>query len=181
MCCLAIKIAYLLVGIIIGGFINRYWCGVQLKKKKKEQAEFKRVTGFATPQEWEASEEAYEKGQELMMKFISEWKGERNSALGNLLFETMVNFIGNKDTIDNNSQLIVEDLKYRKYNEDNILDAITYGFWYRNASMNDGIDVPKGNKLQWLYWYTTAADEIKEKWRRDVLNPKVGQDKGDSL
>lgn len=31
-----------------------------------------------------------------------------------------------------------------------MLEAITYGFEYHRDSMNDNVDVPNGNKLQWI-------------------------------
>ncbi len=42
-----------------------------------------------------------------------------------------------------------------------ILQAITYGFEYHRDSMNNDIDVPLGNKLQWLMWLKSKSDENK--------------------
>ncbi len=39
------------------------------------------------------------------------------------------------------------------FNIKDILEAIKHGFEYHRDSQNDGIDVPKGNKLQWLQHY----------------------------
>ncbi len=38
----------------------------------------------------------------------------------------------------------------REFTLAQMLEAIKYGFEYHRDSMNDGQDVPEGNKLQWL-------------------------------
>lgn len=43
-----------------------------------------------------------------------------------------------------------EPEKKLDYSLDDILDAIKYGFEYHRDAQNNGIDVPLGNKLQWL-------------------------------
>ena len=43
-----------------------------------------------------------------------------------------------------------QQLSENKFSEADMMDAIEYGFKYFRDSQNNGIDVPKGNKLQWL-------------------------------
>lgn len=43
-----------------------------------------------------------------------------------------------------------------------MLQAIKYGFEYHRDSMNDGVDVPEGNKLQWLIGSYISVDKHKE-------------------
>jgi len=54
----------------------------------------------------------------------------------------------------------------RNHDNEIILDAITYGFSYHRDSMNDNIDVPEGNKLQWLQYWLQASEEEKENYRK---------------
>lgn len=51
----------------------------------QEKKEFQEVTGFNSPEEMLAYEQGYEAAQQAMMKYIAEWKGETNSALGTAL------------------------------------------------------------------------------------------------
>lgn len=50
-------------------------------------------------------------------------------------------------------ELIGSDNQKINWKLDDILNAIKYGFEYHRDSMNDEIDVPLGNKLQWLEYY----------------------------
>jgi len=53
-----------------------------------------------------------------------------------------------------------------KYNLDDIIEAVQYGFDYRVDSMNDGKHVPLGNTLQWLMvrkGLKQVPDEFAEK------------------
>ncbi len=46
-----------------------------------------------------------------------------------------------------------------------IIDAVQYGFDYREQSQNDNKSVPIGNTLQWLMWkkeLIEVPDEFKE-------------------
>jgi len=36
------------------------------------------------------------------------------------------------------------------YTLDDMIEAVQYGFMYREESMHDGISVPVGNILQWI-------------------------------
>ena len=56
-----------------------------------------------------------------------------------------------------------QQLNEKKFSENDMMDAIEYGFKYFRDSQNNGIDVPKGNKLQWLLnrKYTTKTFEVE--------------------
>lgn len=47
--------------------------------------DFKTITGFDTPAEFEAYEKGREHEEAVLLKFIENWKGETNSLLGGLL------------------------------------------------------------------------------------------------
>lgn len=61
---------------------------------------------------------------------------------------------------------------------EDILLAITYGFEYHRDSQNDNIDVPKGNKLQWLHFIkknrTIRVENIENK--KDKIAKELGYD-----
>lgn len=63
-----------------------------------------------------------------------------------------------KEFLDKDSVRILSDLSYSK---DDMVNAITYGFTYYRDSMNDGKDVPLGNKLQWLIYYSNLSEKEK--------------------
>jgi len=53
----------------------------------------------------------------------------------------------------NESFIGKNNVQEKLYTEQDMLNAIKHGFEYHRDSQNDGIDVPKGNKLQWLQYY----------------------------
>lgn len=53
----------------------------------EELEEFKKQTGHNNPAEMRAWEQGYADHEELMMKFIENWNGERNSAFGNAMYQ----------------------------------------------------------------------------------------------
>lgn len=58
------------------------------------------------------------------------------------------------------------DDKKLEFTLDDVLDAIKYGFEYHRDAQNNGIDVPLGNKLQWLMGrkeLVFVPNEFKEK------------------
>ncbi len=55
---------------------------------------------------------------------------------------------------------------------DKLLQAITYGFKYHRDSMNDNIDVPDGNKLQWILGTFIPPDQ-HAKWIEDYEKTKT--------
>lgn len=59
---------------------------------------------------------------------------------------------------------LAQELRYR----DGMMKAVTYGFRYHINSMNDGIDVPDGNKLQWIEWFKNATpEEVENYFKQD--------------
>ena len=48
---------------------------------------------------------------------------------------------------------------------EDILDAVQYGFDYRENSQNDGVKVPDGNVLQWVMWKKKLV-EIPEEFEK---------------
>jgi hypothetical protein len=51
-----------------------------------------------------------------------------------------------------------------------IIDAVQYGFDYRENSQNDGVSVPIGNTLQWLMYKKGLVELPKE--FEDIKNGK---------
>ncbi len=49
-----------------------------------------------------------------------------------------------------------------KWTTEQVLQAIKYGFEYHRDSMNDNVDVPEGNKLQWLLGTFISPEEHGE-------------------
>ena len=57
-------------------------------------------------------------------------------------------------------------LEMEKYSLEDIIEAVQYGFDYREESMNDGKHVPLGNTLQWLMHrkgFIEVPQEFKDK------------------
>lgn len=52
----------------------------------------------------------------------------------------------------------------KRFTVSDMCAAMTYGFEYHRDSQNDDVDVPKGNKLQWLVWKygIDPEDSLKE-------------------
>lgn len=50
-------------------------------------------------------------------------------------------------------EILNVQMKTPSYTLNDMLEAIKYGFEYHRDSMNDEIDVPLGNKLQWMIHY----------------------------
>ena len=48
----------------------------------------------------------------------------------------------------------------QQYTQEDMLAAIAYGFTYYRDSQNDGVDVPQGNKLQWLQYHNNKVKGI---------------------
>lgn len=76
--------------------------------------EDKKITGWDSPQEWQAYDIGRSDEMITIYKFIQEWDGRRNSALGNLMFTKMQELftvVGNqwvrKDNQPLNTELIV--------------------------------------------------------------------------
>lgn len=84
----------------------------------------------------------------------------------------LVEFINDEyDYVINHNQLVIivngflsQEIRYRH----GMMKSITYGFKYHINSMNDGIDVPNGNKLQWIEWYLNATpEEVENYFKQD--------------
>ncbi len=85
---------------------------------------------------------------------------------------TLSTILNNKDYLfkvrnflDNNNV----ELDVIPFTLEDISNAITYGFTYHRDSMNDGMDVPMGNKLQWLEHYSKMGDEEKKKYIKSLV------------
>lgn len=64
-----------------------------------------------------------------------------------------------KEFLDKDNVKVLCDMTFS--NED-MQNAITYGFIYHRDSMNNDKDVPLGNKLQWLIYYSTLSEDGKK-------------------
>ncbi len=59
----------------------------------------------------------------------------------------------------------------KKYTVKDMERAIHYGFWYATNSQNNGVDVPVGNKAQWLLWYEMASEKDRDNYMNNNLIP----------
>ena len=58
------------------------------------------------------------------------------------------------------------------YSLDDILEAVQYGFDFREQSRNNSKNVPLGNTLQWLMWRKNlkeVPEEFKEKLKNRTM------------
>ena len=58
-----------------------------------------------------------------------------------------------------------------KYTLQDIIDAVQYGFDYRDKIQNDGKKVPLGNTLQWLMWKKDLM-EIPEEFKNAQIKER---------
>ena len=58
-----------------------------------------------------------------------------------------------------------------EYTLNDIIDAVQYGFDYREDSQNDGVSVPIGNTLQWLM-NKKGLVELPQEFK-DIKNERI--------